>query len=93
MVIKEENLRPVADRVVIRPIEKESITASGIYKPENAKEENQVLMGEVVAVGIGTPESPMNLKKGETVLFPEHTGTEISGGLIIMKESQILTVV
>lgn len=93
MNIKVENLRPVADRVVIRPEEKESITESGVHKPEDAKKENQVLKGEVVAVGPGIPDSPMDLKKGESVLFPEHTGTTISGGLIIMKESQVLTVI
>lgn len=93
MNIKVENLKPVADRVVIRPDEKESKTKSGVYKPETAKHSHQVLCGTIVAVGIGTPDCPMNLKKDEKVLFPEHTGTTISGGLIIMKESQVLTVI
>ena len=91
--IKPENLRPVADRVVIKPAEKETKTAGGVHKPEDAKKNEHILEGEIVAVGPGKPDYPMDLKKGETVLFPEHVGTEISGGLIIMKESQVLTVI
>ena len=93
MNIEVKNLRPVSDRVVIRPDEKETQTASGIFKPENAKESHQVLSGVVVAVGPGTPGCPMNLKVDEKVLFPEHTGTTISGGLLIIQESKILTVI
>jgi chaperonin GroES len=93
MKIKVENLKPVADRVVIRAHEKESKTAAGVHKPEDAKKNNHILTGEVVAVGPGTPDCPMGLKKGESVLYPEHVGTEISDGLTIIKESQILTVI
>lgn len=91
--IKEENLKPVADRVIIRPDKKDEKTAGGVIVPEDAKKNNHILSGVLVAVGKGTPDSPMNLKKGEAVLFPENIGTTISGGLIIMKESQVLTVI
>ena len=91
--IKVEKLRPVADRVAIRPDEKESITKAGVYKPKEAKTSEHILSGTVVAVGPGTPDSPMNLEVGESVLFPEHVGTTISGGIILMKESQVLTVI
>ena len=79
MNIKVKNLRPVSDRVVIKPDEKETQTASGLYKPESAKSSHQVLSGEVVAVGPGTPGCPMNLQVGEKVLFPEHRSASLRG--------------
>lgn len=91
--IKVEKLKPVADRVVIKVHPKENKTESGVYKPEAAKKSHQLLTGEIVAVGVGTPSSPMMLEVGDNVLYPEHVGTPIKGDLLIMKEGQVLTTI
>ncbi len=93
------NLRPLADRVVVEPAEKEERTASGIILPETAKEKPQE--GEVVAVGPGRRDEdgkliPMDVKKGDTVLFAKYAGTEVKiedKRYLILKESDILAIV
>jgi chaperonin GroES len=91
--IKPENLKPVSDRVVIRPDKKADKTESNILMPTGAVQANHIMTGEVVAVGNGKPGIEMTVKKGDAVMFPEHTGTEIVGGLLIMNEPQILSVI
>jgi len=61
------NIKPLADRVLIEPLEAETTTASGIIIPDNAKEKPQ--KGKVIAVGKGTKDEPTTVKKGETVLY------------------------
>lgn len=93
------NLRPLADRVVVEPMEKEERTASGIILPETAKEKPQE--GEVVAVGPGRRDEegkliPMDVKKGDIVLFAKYAGTEVKiedKKYLILKESDILAIV
>ncbi len=93
------NLRPLADRVVVEPSEKEERTASGIILPETAKEKPQE--GEVIAVGPGRRDDqgkliPMDVKKGDAVLFAKYAGTEIKiedKKFLILKESDILAIV
>lgn len=93
------NLRPLADRVVVEPAEKEERTASGIILPETAKEKPQE--GEVVAVGPGRRDEdgkliPMDVTKGDTVLFAKYAGTEVKiedRRYLILKESDILAIV
>jgi len=90
------NLQPLADRVVIRPIEKEEITKSGIYLPDAAREKPQE--GEVVAVGPGRLSEDgkriaLDIKVGDTVIYAKYGGTEIkvdNEDLMIMRESDIL---
>lgn len=91
--IKIENLRPVSDRVVVIPDAKADQTESGVLIPKEAKKNNHILTGEVVAVGPGKPDNPMIVKKGDIIMYPEHVGTEISGGLLIMQEAQILSII
>ena len=89
-------LKPLADRVLVKPIEKEEKTKSGIYLPDTAKEKPQE--GEVVAVGPGkvTDEGkkiPMELKVGDRVIYAKYGGTEIKVDdeeLMILRESDIL---
>lgn len=89
-------LRPLADRVVVKRLEEESVTASGIVLPDTAREKSQ--RGEVVFVGTGrvTDEGhriPMSVKVGDTVLFAKYGGTEVKVDgqeLLILKESDIL---
>jgi chaperonin GroES len=93
------NLRPLADRVVVEPMEKEEKTASGIILPETAKEKPQE--GKVVAVGPGRRDDqgkviPMDVSMDDTVLFAKYAGTEVKINdkkYLILKESDILAIV
>jgi chaperonin GroES len=89
-------MQPLADRVLVKPIEKEEKTKSGIYLPDTAKEKPQE--GEVVAVGPGKvgddgKRIPMELKVGDKVIYAKYGGTEIKIDdveMIILRESDIL---
>jgi chaperonin GroES len=91
-------LKPLADRVVVEPIEEEEMTAGGIVLPETAKEKPQ--KGKVVAVGPGGRDDSgkrieMDVAKGNTVLFAKYSGTEIKmegKKLLILRESDILAI-
>ena len=88
------NIKPLADRVLIEPLEAETKTASGIIIPDTAKEKPQ--KGKVVAVGKGTKDEPMTVKVGETVLYGKYAGTELKydgKDYLIMRESDILAIV
>ena len=90
------NFRPLHDRVVVKRIESEAKTASGIIIPETAKE--KPMEGEIVAVGTGTRNEAGNVialevKKGDRVLFGKWSGTEIKidgEDYLVMKESDIV---
>ena len=69
------NIKPLADRVLVEPLEAETKTASGIIIPDTAKEKPQ--KGIVVAVGSGTKENPITVKVDETVLYGKYSGTEL----------------
>ena len=91
-------LKPLGDRVVIEPLEKEETTASGIVLPDTAKEKPQE--GKVVAVGSGRIENgeriPLEVKEGDTVIFSKYAGTEVKiddKELLIMRESDILAII
>jgi chaperonin GroES len=89
-------LQPLADRVLVKPIEKEEKTKSGIYLPDTAKEKPQE--GKVLAVGPGKISEDgkriaMDLKVGDTVIYAKYGGAEIKiddDELIILRESDIL---
>ena len=89
-------LQPLADRVLVKPIEKEEMTKSGIYLPDTAKEKPQE--GEVIAVGPGKMSEDgkrvaLDIKVGDTVIYAKYGGTEIKVDdeeLIILRESDIL---
>lgn len=68
-------IKPLGDRVVIKRLEAEEKTASGIVLPGQAKEQPQ--MAAVVAVGPGTEESKMELKVDDTVIFSQYAGTSV----------------
>lgn len=93
-------LRPLGDRVVVEPIEREETFAGGqLVLPETAKEKPQ--QGEILAVGAGRKDDdgdriPMDVEVGQTVLFAKYAGTEIKldgKKLLILKESDILGIV
>jgi len=88
------NIKPLADRVLIEPLEAETKTASGIIIPDSAKEKPQ--KGNVVAVGPVTKENPVTVKVGNTVLYGKYSGTELkleNNDYLIMRESDILAIV
>lgn len=86
-------LKPLADRVIIRPTAAEEVTAAGIIIPDSAKE--KPLKGTVIAVGNGTADEAMVLKENDQVLYGKYAGTEIElegEKLLIMKQSEVLAV-
>ena len=89
--IDESKLKPVSNRVVIRPDAK-SKTKNGVIIPSEVVAKTKQLTGVVIAVGDGRPGESMIVKKGDVVMFGEHDGTEIGDGIIIMEEHRILTI-
>lgn len=88
------NIKPLADRVLVEPLQAETTTVSGLIIPDSAKEKQQ--KGTVIAVGKGTKEEPMTVKVGDTVLYGKYGGTEIvieDTEYLIMRESDILAIV
>ena len=92
-------IRPIDDRIVVRPLDAEVKTAGGILLPDTAKEKPQ--RAKVLAVGAGrvTDEGkrvPLTLKAGDTVLFGKYSGTEVKWNgeeLKILRESEVLAIV
>lgn len=92
------SIRPLHDRVLVKRIEEEEKTAGGIIIPDSAKE--KPTRGEIVAVGNGARDDagkivPLDVQKGDVVLFAKWGGTEIKVNgeeLLIMKESDIMAV-
>jgi chaperonin GroES len=89
---------PLADRVVIKPMEEAEQMRGGLYIPDTAKEKPQ--QGEIVAVGPGKFEEgkrvPMEVKVGDTVLYGKYSGTEVSlegDDVLIMRESDVFAIV
>ena len=93
------NVRPLADRILVRRIEEKETMRGGIIIPDTAKEKPQE--GEVVAVGPGARNEkgelvPLEVKEGDRVLFGKWSGTEVKiegEELLIMKESDIMGIV
>jgi chaperonin GroES len=90
-------LKPLGDRLIVRAIEEEETTASGIVLPDTAKEKPQ--KGKVVAVGAGHYDDagekriPLDVAEGDEVLYSKYGGTEIKVDgeeLLVMRESDIL---
>ena len=92
------SVRPLGDRVLVLPIEQEEVKKGGIIIPDTAKEKPQE--GKIVAVGPGKHEDgklvPLNVKKGDRVLYSKYGGTEIKidgKDHLIMREDDILGIV
>lgn len=91
-------VRPLDDRILVKPNDAQEKTKHGIYLPEGAKE--KPMMGKVVAVGPGKlsdegTRTPVSVKKGDTVVYGKYAGTEIEiDGVdhIIIRESELLGV-
>jgi chaperonin GroES len=93
------NIKPLADRVIVQPIEAEEVKKGGIIIPDTAKEKPQE--GKVIAVGAGKRDEsgkliPMDVKKGDRVLYGKYSGTEIKvegKEYMIMREDDILGII
>lgn len=86
-------IKPLADRVLVKPAPAETKTAGGIIIPDTAKE--KPLQGEVLAVGNGTKDEEMILKPGDTVLYGKYAGNEVElDGVkyMIMRQSDVLAI-
>ncbi|HIU88865.1 MAG TPA: co-chaperone GroES [Candidatus Caccomonas pullistercoris] len=86
-------IKPLADRVLIKPAPAEEKTVGGIIIPDTAKE--KPLQGSVIAVGNGTKDEEMVLKAGDTVLYGKYSGTEVEldgEKYLIMRQSDVLAV-
>ncbi|MFA6199551.1 MAG: co-chaperone GroES [Bacteroidales bacterium] len=87
------NVKPLADRVLVKPAEAETKTAAGIIIPDTAKE--KPMKGEVIAIGVGKKDEPMTVKVGDLVLYGKYSGTEINiegNDYLIMRESDIYAI-
>ena len=92
-------LQPLADRVVVKPIEEEEVSKGGIILPDTAKEKPQ--KGQVIAVGPGKLDEtgkriPPEVKKGDKVIYQKFAGTELKQGdeeVLILRESDILAII
>jgi chaperonin GroES len=92
------NVKPLGDRVLVQPVEQEEVKKGGIIIPDTAKEKPQE--GKIVAVGAGKRDDngkliPLDVKKGDRVLFSKYGGTEIKidgKDYLIMREDDILGV-
>ena len=97
-IMAKMKFRPLHDRVVVRRVDSEEKTAGGIILPDPAQEKPSE--GEIIAVGSGARDEagklvPLDVKKGDIVLFGKWSGTEIKINgeeLLIMKESDIMGV-
>ncbi|MBP7642408.1 MAG: co-chaperone GroES [Saprospiraceae bacterium] len=86
-------MKPINDRVVVKPAPAETKTKGGIIIPDTAQEKPQ--KGVVVAVGPGKDDNKMTVKKGDTVLYGKYAGQEISyegEDFLIMREDDILVI-
>jgi chaperonin GroES len=90
-------LKPLGDRLIVKPIEEEETTASGIVLPDTAKEKPQ--KGQVVAVGDGKWDEdgekriPLDVAEGDEVLYSKYGGTEVTvegDDLLVLRESDVL---
>ncbi|MCE9618282.1 MAG: co-chaperone GroES [Planctomycetes bacterium] len=93
------NIRPLEDRILVKPLDPETKTATGLYLPESAKE--KPMQGKVVATGPGklldngTRQTPL-VKKGDTVVYGKYSGTEVeikNTKHLIVRESELLGII
>ncbi|HUG01531.1 MAG TPA: co-chaperone GroES [Longimicrobiales bacterium] len=97
--VSATKITPLADRVVVKPLEDTEEMRGGLYIPDTAKEKPQ--QGEVIAVGPGKvndngERTPMEVKAGDRVLYGKYSGTEITvdgDEVLILRESDVLAVV
>ena len=93
------SLKPLGDRIIVKPIEQDDVTVGGIMLPDTAKEKPQ--KGEILAAGPGARNDAgerveMDVKVGDTVLYAKYAGTEIKlegDKVLVLRESDVLAIV
>jgi len=88
------SVKPLQDRVLVKPANAEETTKGGLIIPDTAKE--KPMKGTVVAVGPGKKDEPTSVKSGDTVLYGKYAGTEITvdgDEYLIMRESDIFAII
>ncbi len=93
------NLKPLADRVVVEPLDEETMTATGVYLPDTAQE--RPMKGKIIAAGPGRLDDKgkrvaLEVKVGDTVLYAKYAGTEVKVAdkeLLVLKETDILAII
>lgn len=88
------SIKPLADRVLVKPAVAEEKSIGGIIIPDTAKE--KPLKGEIIAVGNGTKDEEMILKAGDKVLYGKYAGTELEldgENYLIMRQSDVLAII
>ena len=93
------SVKPLEDRILIKPLEAQSKTASGIFLPESAKE--KPMQGKIIAAGNGKSKDdgkrvPLDVKAGDLILFGKYSGQEIKldgEEYLIMREDEVLAVI
>ncbi|NLT42782.1 MAG: co-chaperone GroES [Anaerolineae bacterium] len=93
------NLKPLADRVVVEPLDEETMTATGVYLPDTAQE--RPMKGKIIAAGPGRLDEKgkrvaLEVKVGDTVLYAKYAGTEVKVGdkdLLVLKETDVLAII
>ncbi len=86
-------MKPISDRVVVKPAPAEEKTAGGIIIPDTAKEKPQ--RGEIIAVGPGKDGNKMTVKKGDIILYGKYAGQELNyqgTDYLIMREDDVLVI-
>lgn len=92
---KKINLKPLGDRVIVKPLKEEEVTKGGIVLPDTAEKEKKE-QGEVIAIGGGEKVKKLGLKKGDQVLFGKYSGEDIKIGeeeYKVLKEEDVLAVI
>jgi chaperonin GroES len=88
------NIRPLGDRILVKPLEHEETTKSGIVLPDTAEKERKA-QGQVVAIGEGEKIQKLNLKIGDKVIFGKYAGDEVELDKVehkILKDDEVLAV-
>ncbi len=93
--LQDMNIKPLGDRIVVKPLEAEETTKSGIVLPDTAEKERKA-QGEVVAIGEGEKIAKLKLKVGDKVLFGKYSGDEVEVDKVeykILKDEEVLAVI
>lgn len=87
-------IKPLANRILVKPFEEEEKTKGGLFLPDVIKEKQY--KGEVVATGEGLKDEPMTIKVGDKVLYGKHTGVEITHDgcdYLLMRETDVFAII
>ena len=89
------NIKPLGDRILVRPLEEETVTQSGIVLPDTADKEKKE-EGEIIAIGDGEDIKKLNLTVGEIVMFGKYSGEDVKNEDVeykFLKDDEVLAIV